>query len=108
MPRKIGTIEESTPLLPYVVADCVIGEVETHVNDCIPFGDHEKLADYLTTKMNHLFQVNETFRKKIRGNSGREYLYCFMRHWLSAELYKRPGMREKIPAHFANGLPIGR
>jgi hypothetical protein len=109
MSAKIGMISDSTVLLPYIVANCVIGELERYLHPEKEFEDHEKLADYLADRAEHVYQKNTNFRKRLqckRNNSGREHLYMFMRHWLAAEMYKRPGMLDRIPRSFANGLPI--
>lgn len=95
---KRGLIQDDTALLPYVVADNVIREAVAH---CSIAGTRE-LADKLANDADRIYQRNDHFAKRMRGKDGREYLYAFMRHWLSADLGKR-GIT--VPAHFANGLP---
>jgi hypothetical protein len=110
--RKPKLIEDETPILPWVVADAVISELETHLACSLrgPDCSHE-LADMLSDRANAIYQRNPQFRKRIRsnadgGNAGRDWLYAFMRHWLTAEAIKRGIRRERIPAEFAIGKPI--
>jgi hypothetical protein len=110
--KPISTrIEDDTAILPWVVADCVIREIERYL---WPKGDQglrgpnasDDLADKLAEKANTVYQHNKRFRKAIRsknGNYGRDYLYSFMRHWVAGECLDR-GL--SVPASFANGAPI--
>jgi hypothetical protein len=103
-------IEDDTPIMPWVVADSVIREIERYLwptGDCGLRGPQsaEDLTEKLAGKANTIYQRNEQFRRKIRGNgnAGRDYLYMFMRHWVAGECKDR-GL--KVPDSFANGLPI--
>ena len=110
MPRKqaakIGRIEDDTPILPYAVADSVINEVDRCVPLHMSIGEQRALVDKLADHADAIYARNESFRKKIRGrgDTGRDYLYAFMRHWLSSELKKtRPHVFEQLPQSFMNG-----
>ena len=99
-------IEDDTPILPYMVADNVIDEV----GNCVPLdmspAEQRALADKLADRADTVYASNETFRRKIRGrgNTGRDTLYAFMRHWLASELKKtRPRVFAKLPSSFMNG-----
>jgi hypothetical protein len=105
-------IEDETPILPWIVADAVISELETHLACPLrgPECSHE-LADMLSDHANKIYKHNEQFRKRIRskadgGDAGRDWLYAFMRHWLTAVAIMRGIRRERIPAEFAIGKPI--
>lgn len=108
---KVRKIEDDTPLMPWVVADCVIRELEMYL---YPKGDQglrgpsasHDLADVLADKANTVYQRNPRFREWMRGKHGRDYLYTFMRHWLSAEVKDRFGIR--VPESFANGWELRR
>jgi hypothetical protein len=105
--QSVGRIEDDTPILPYVVADSVIGEVENYTDTEIP--DKRELADRLSDRADKVYQSDERFRRQIRakGNRGRDQLYVFMRHWLSAELKRiHPGIFHKLPQSFWNGEPL--
>jgi len=100
-------IEDDTPILPYAVADSVIGEVESYTGDEIP--DKRALADHLGDRADEVYQSNERFRRQIRakGDKGRDQLYVFMRHWLSSELKQHhPEIFRKLPQSFWNGEPL--
>jgi hypothetical protein len=104
---RAGRIEDDTPILPYVVADSVIGEVESYTGDEIP--DKRALADHLADRADEVYQSDERFRRQIRakGNKGRDQLYVFMRHWLSSELKQHhPEIFRKLPQSFWNGEPL--
>lgn len=105
--HKIGRIEDDTPLLPWVVADSVIGEVEQCHGE---LRNRDAIADRLADRADRIYQRNERFRKTMRsrGNTGRDMLYSFMRHWLSADLKKTdPTVYRKLPREFAwPGLPL--
>jgi hypothetical protein len=103
------TIEQDTPILPYVIADSVIRELARylHREHSIDLDNAADLETALSSKADRCYQHNAFFAKRIRGASGRDYLYAFMRHWLSAEVCdQRPGLRYKIPARFMNGIEI--
>lgn len=95
-------IEIDTPLLPIIVADCVIAELSHYYGQ--PLTDNDRLLSAnLALTADRIYSVNDTFHRRIRGRGGRDYLYCFMRHWLAAEMISR-GLR--VPDSFANGLQL--
>lgn len=107
--KRIGRIEDDTPILPHVVADVVISEVER----CFPLkmSDRESraLADKLADRADRVYQVNEQFRRQIRarGDRGRDTLYAFTRHWLASELRRtRRGVFDQLPSDFRMGAPL--
>lgn len=86
--KPVGKIEDETPIMPIVIADSVIREL-------LAFGielpNPDEYADELATRADTAYQHNDDFRKKIRsaGNAGRDWLYAFMRHWLSSLVQKK-------------------
>ncbi len=109
--RRIGRIEDDTPILPYVVADGVVEEVERFLGKRIR--NREAAVDYLAGRADATYRANKRFRKRIRGrgDSGLDWLFSFMRHWLSAWMLKHDRKTyESIPkfqrTEFANGLPL--
>ena len=109
-PKKpVGGIEDDTSIMPHIVADSVISEVELYTGIEVP--DKRVLADHLADRADDVYKNDERFRGQIRakGNRGRDQLYVFMRHWLSSELKKHhPEIFQKLPASFANGEPLPR
>jgi len=107
--EAIQGIQDDTPIVPHIVADTVINEVER----CFPLNmgrvEARALADKLADRANLVYKKDENFRRRIRGrgNSGRDMLYAFMRHWLTAELAKsRPDIYRRLPSDFAVGQPL--
>lgn len=127
------TIETDTPILPYIIAGRIVGEVislisrkkTTELKRALPnhkkvianqytillrqLSNDETLVTYLTDRANTIYTRNKSFRKTIRarGNRGRDTLASFMRHWLSAFLVRQsPSFRNLIPESFATGEPI--
>lgn len=114
MPRKtaaktsriVGRIEDDTPILPHIVADAVIGEVERCTPLELSTAEERDLADRLADRANAVYAKNDRFRRKIRGRGdlGRDALYAFMRHWLASELKKiRPRVFAQLPQRFMVG-----
>lgn len=104
MKQAIKSIKDSTPLLPYVIADMVVSEVERFLKLDVP-GRESRITQLVETA-EQCYQANERWRHKIRGRCGREYLYSFMRHWLSAELKWMWPPFKAVPTRFWNGEPI--
>jgi DNA-binding ferritin-like protein len=110
-PKAVGLIEDETPILPHVVADAVIHELALYFYRKFKFElpNTQGLADQLSKQAQQIYAHNEQFRKKLKskGNAGRDYLYAFMRHWLSGLVKDtQPAMFDKIPADFRVGKPI--
>lgn len=100
MKNKIGTIEKETDLMTWLIAETVAEKVMmerheakhgkgnmTEEQDKAITIDIKNWKEYLTDKAENCFQANENFRKKIKGkgNSGRDYLYMFMYHWMGVQ-----------------------
>ena len=96
------TIEQATPLLPLIIASNVVAEVSELVTRHVG----NKAAENLAERAENHFQKTPTFRKKILGDSGREHLYAFMRHWLAGMLLAAGCPRNEIPTGWANGQPL--
>ena len=95
------TLESETAILPWVIADNVVREVEIHVSG--PLADREELIDKLSDQADAHYNADAKFRARVKRNNtwGRDWHYCFMRHWLCG---LRPDLR--LPASFANGEPL--
>jgi len=93
--RQAKSMEDATALIPEVVADAVIGEVESYVGGD---GSLRQYADELADRARAIYGANADFAKKLRRESGRETLYSFMRHWLASLLKKkRPEVYAALP-----------
>ena len=104
-----AAIEDRTAILPYVVADCVLGELERYFGGA-PFADRDAIAEKLYETAQACYQNSESFAKKINSRgltTGRDWLYCFMRHWLTREMKVRHfSMYTKLPSRYCAGEPI--
>jgi len=98
-------IEKDTPILPHMIAEQVASEAARHTKSDKPL----KHVKYLADKAHTIYNKNTHFAKKVRGrgNGGRDYLYMFMRHWISSKIKKdNPELHSKIPAAFSNGQEV--
>lgn len=96
-------------IVPEIVADSVIGEVERFVERSFTPKDRDTWESELVTRAHTVYTANKTWARKLRGRNGREVLYSFMRHWLAAILHKHtPGIYRVLPKSFANGQPLRR
>lgn len=75
------------------------------------FRDQYDPVNYLVNYALTVYANNASFRKKLQRESGREVLYAYMRHWISAEILKRTKsliLRAYLTelTSFANGEPF--
>ena len=84
-PRSYS-IENDTAILPEVVAEQVVEELENAIGTVLP--NRRSLMNSLTIRANRTFTASASFRKRIsaRGERGRDSLYAFMRHWLAGTM----------------------
>ena len=105
-PRRKFDMAEEAALLPNVVADTVLEEID----QCFPFGteaSRREMSDRLADRADRIYAANASFRQKLRRESGRETLYAFMRHWSSAEMHRNhPSVYRQLPDSFKVGHPL--
>ena len=91
-------IEAETPLLPELIAESVIGEVERCVGRRLP----DAWIRHLAERAARCYNGNDQFRRRLNrpGNECREWLYAFMRHWIT-------GLLENFDAALLPRLPYG-
>lgn len=109
---------DDTALAPHVIADSVALEVVRALDgtdeagakrafDELADGKYRDLADHLAERAEGIYAANADFRKAMNGpgNSGRDTLYAFMRHWASGFVRKNYGEDafRALPQGFANG-----
>jgi hypothetical protein len=98
------TIEMDTPILPQVLAQRIVEEAAAYVEMSL-----DQYVALLVEKANTLYTNNSRFRGNVRanGNSGRDYLAMFMRHWLAALIRRdSPTLYQKLPSAFSNGITL--
>jgi len=111
-----GNIEDDTPIMPWLVAESVIEEVvrfatskglEDEANKL--YDVSRDLSEKLSDDANKIYKANKKFAKQMNapGDKGRDQLYVWMRHWLSAELKKKhPKIFSVLPQSFMTGKEL--
>lgn len=95
-------IKEKTDILPHVVADMVCMEVCRFTDSEKPMG----FSEALTERAERCFAKGGQFAKLLKRRDGRDTLYAFMRHWVSAMVKETmgDGAYKKLPATYCVGV----
>lgn len=96
-------IERDTELMPWLIAESVVGEAARWLGVDLP----EEWSAWLDKRAEGCYKKSAHFHKLLhrRGNGGRDTLYVFMRHWLAARMMKEtPALARRMPREFANGI----
>ncbi len=103
--RRRPDIVRDTGLIPIAAAQTVIEEISRFLGVSLP----RRFAIRLSTQAALIYANSDSFRRKLRrpGERGRNLLYLFMRHWLSARLHsERPNLFARLPSSYAVGKPL--
>jgi hypothetical protein len=95
-------LERDTLLMPDVIAESVVQEVERFLKSDLP----DNFAKRLAAKAHYLYPRHKYFHKGMNrpGNRGRENLLMFMRHWTAGWLKReRYALYKKLPWSFSMG-----
>ena len=98
-------IERQTEIMPWVIADSVLGEAAGWLHTDLP----PEWADWLDARAERCFARHSQFHRLVsaRGNAGRDHLYKFMRHWLASRLAREHrSLYERLPRSYALGRPL--
>ena len=101
-------IERATHLMPWLIADSVLGEAARFLDTDLP----PEWADWLDARAERVFARRGQFHRLISsnasgGNAGRDQLYNFMRHWLASRLAReRPELYRRLPWSYSLGRPL--
>jgi hypothetical protein len=98
-------ITECYALIPIAVARHIIDETSRWLDEPLP----ARYAAALAFRAHRCYAHSTSFRKKIRrpGDSGRDWLYINLRHWLAARLYaERFELYCRLPENYASGAPL--
>jgi hypothetical protein len=98
-------IERDTPIVPGAVAKAVWHEASAWLDVELPREWIRRLA----IRANVIYFHNPRFRRKIRGpgNTGRDWLWIFARHWLAAMIRRRsPQLYARLPASYSVGCDL--
>jgi hypothetical protein len=91
--------------MPDAIAESVVQEAEQFLKAELPADFAERLA----AKAHYLYPRHRHFQKSLndRGNSGRNLLYVYMRHWTASWLKREHyALRKKLPRSYAMGWPL--
>ncbi|MDP1591874.1 MAG: hypothetical protein Q8M07_29210 [Prosthecobacter sp.] len=89
-------------LVPHAAATQIVEELERLTESKVP--DAAPLVAHLVQHAEEIAAASESFRRKLRGKLGREWLYSFMRHWLAAELKRtQSALFRRLPPRYAMG-----
>ena len=102
-------IEHDTPIVPHAVASAVWEEAGAWLGEELPREWRARLME----RAEAVYASNARVSRRLRGpdNSGRDWLWTFMRHWLAALLdLERPDLYQCLPEDFNLGhrLPPGQ
>ena len=100
--KRMPQMELDTPLRPRAVAEAVWGEASVWLEQPLP----RRWLRELIAEANTIYANNPRFRRKLRanGDSGREWLWVFTRHWLAALIHeRRPHLHRRLPASYNAG-----
>ena len=103
--RRKSSIERDTPIIPRAVAEAVWEEASGWLDEALP----RQWIGELVVRANTIDAHNRRFARNIRGqgNTGRDYLWMFTRHWLAALLWEhRPELHTRLPPSYNTGHPL--
>ena len=97
-------IERKTQLMPWLIADSVLGEACCWLNTELP----PEWADWLDARAERCFARRRQFHRLISArNAGRDNLCKFMRHWLASRLAReRPELFRRLPFTYSLGVEL--
>ena len=98
-------IEDDTPIVPHAIASAVWEEAGAWLGEELP----REWRARLNERAEALYASNARVRRRLRGsgNGGRDWLWTFMRHWLTALIWQhRPDLHARLPAGFSVGHPL--
>jgi len=105
MKQRILRIESDTPIVPRAIMEAVCEEAGVWLGQPLP----RRWIRELTARANAVYARNPRFRRKVRasGDSGRDYLWAFTRHWLAGLLWeRRPQSHTRLPNSYSVGHPL--
>lgn len=99
--RELPRLERETYLTPYIIAETVCREARYLTRSDVPMG----YETWLVRRARQLYAINVGFNRRLRADSGRDWLYMFLRHWITARLKREhPRLGRLLPDSFAIGI----
>jgi hypothetical protein len=96
------TITRDTPLVPRAAAEGVWAEACALLDEELP----REWIGLLIEKAETIYTHGSRFRRRLQsnGNTSRDWLWAFMRHWLAALMQEqRPQLFRKLPSRYCVG-----
>ena len=103
---RAAQLHRDFPLVPQAVAGSVLEEASTWLGADLP----KEWAAVLAERAVVLYARHRRFRCLVNqsGDRGRDWLWAFMRHWLSALVYRHnPVLYSRLPVSCSAGGPLG-
>jgi hypothetical protein len=86
-----------------LVTDGIMAETEDYFRARLP----RHVGKQIARRAEHVFTVNDFWRRKFAGNRGRAYLSSFLRHWLASSLAReKPALFRQLPDGCRVGEPL--
>jgi hypothetical protein len=104
-PRPARRIDEDTSIIPHIIAQSVMEEAIRYLGEPLPRRWVRELVVHADTVYAH----NDKFRRALKrdGDRGRDWLWSFMRHWLSSLILQhRPQLHSRLPASYSVGQEL--
>ena len=99
--RELPRLERETILTPYIIAEIVCREARFLVGSDVPM----RYETWLVRRTRQLYATNNPFNRRLRSAAGRDILYAFLRHWITARMKREhPLLARRLPDGFAIGL----
>ncbi|MFT3870927.1 MAG: hypothetical protein QM715_20935 [Nibricoccus sp.] len=102
---RLPQLERETPLVAIAAARQVLEEVSRYLDDPLP----TRYAARLAHRARAIYANSASFRARIKasGDTGRDWLYLYMRHWFAAILKADcPALYDQLPSSFSVGEPL--
>src|SRR5205814_1237274 len=103
--RPLARSHVPSPIVPVVIATAVVQEASAFLQHALPSEWSTILIFHAETICAH----NRRFRRRLntRGNTGRDRLWSFMRHWLTAMIASKfPNLSPLLPSEYKIGHPL--
>ena len=99
--RELPRLERETYLTPYIIAENVCREARYLTGSDVPMG----YETWLGRRTRQLHAINRGFNRRLRGDSGRDWLYVFLHHWITARLKREhPRLGRLLPESYGIGV----
>ncbi len=100
-----SSIHNDTPLVPRAAAEAIWEEACRFSGEALP----RAWVALLVEKAETIYTRPGSFRRRMRGagHTGRDWLWAFMRHWMTALVQRhRPAAFARLPSRYAVGVSI--